>query len=123
MISPFSDLALTEYRRKWQIEGIRERWSHYTMNYEESLEYSYKLFRQVSRVPYHYMEERTFFNQREFSEQQRLRLFQLRHQLTLAFIDQLPVNHIRKILIDISRELQHPVASIGDEFINEISIG
>ena len=123
LISPFSDLAMTEYRQKWQIKGIWEHWSHYTMNYEESIEYSYKLFRQVSRVPYHYLEERTAFNQHAFNTKQRLRLFQLRHKLTLAILDKLPGYRIREIITDISGELQLPVESISDVFINEITIG
>jgi p-methyltransferase len=122
-ITPFSDLALTDYRRKWQIKGLRDHWSHYTMNHEESIEYSAKLFRQVSRVPYHYTQERTFFNQQAFTEKQRLRLFELRQKLTIALMDKLPENHIREIIIDISGELQLPVESISDEFINEITIG
>lgn len=122
-ISPFSDLVLTEFRQKWQIKGLRKQWSHYTMNYEESLEYSSKLFRQVSRVPYHYSQERTFFNQQAFTDKQRLRLFQLRQKLTLALIDKLPENQISDIIIEISGELQHPVESISDEFIHEITMG
>lgn len=122
-ISPFSDLVLTDYRQKWQIKGLRGHWSHYTMNYEESIEYSSRLFKQVSRVPYHYTQERTFFNQQAFTENQRLKLFQLRQKLTLALIDKLPENLIREIIIDISGELQLPVESISDDFINEITIG
>lgn len=87
IISPFSDLARKEFRDQWKITGYVDQWSHYTMDSGETAGYGYNLFKQVTRIPYHYTEERTHYNRQLFTDDQRLKLFHLRQQLTIAFME------------------------------------
>ncbi|MCK4678918.1 MAG: radical SAM protein [Bacteroidales bacterium] len=122
-ISPFSDLALPEYRQKWKIRGMFNKWSHYTMDSQQSIEISYELFKQVSRVPYHYSEERTFYNQQAFSDEQRQKLFELRHELSLAYIEKFSREQKISILRNIAEALQVTDKKINHNLLDEITVG
>ena len=122
-ISPFSDLALPEYRQKWKIRGMFSKWSHYTMDYQQSLEISYELFKQVPRVPYHYSEERTFYNQQAFSDEQRKKLFELRNELSLAYIEKSSREQKITVFRKIAAALQITDNKTNYNLLDEITVG
>lgn len=119
-ISPFSKLAQPEFRKRWNITGSIDDWEHYTMKSSETEKYGYDLFKQVTKIPYHYTEERTFYNREAFSDSQRKRLFTLRQQLTVGILEHAPWQNIRTVLTDITRVMGFPVTDIGDDFLHEI---
>ncbi|HOW25015.1 MAG TPA: radical SAM protein [Bacteroidales bacterium] len=112
IISPFSDLARKEFRDQWNITGYVDQWSHYTMNSGETPGYGYELFRQVTRIPYHYTEERTYYNRKLFTDEQRLQLFHLRQQLTIAFMEKASWENILFIFNEIANVMKVPVPDI-----------
>ncbi|MCX6235547.1 MAG: radical SAM protein [Bacteroidetes bacterium] len=120
VISPFSDLAKADFRQKWNITGLLDKWSHYTMNSDEAVEYGYDLFRQVTKVPYHYSTERTFYNREAFSDAQRKILFTLRQQLTLEKLRQGNWEGILPLLKAISDTLGFPPFEVNEGFGKEI---
>jgi p-methyltransferase len=120
MISPFSDLAKPVFREKWKINGNGQNWSHYTMNSDETRSASLELFRQVTRAPYHYTEERTYYNRMHFTNDQKMKLFTLRQMLTLAFIDHSPPKEIKRIFRAMANILELPEQKVADDFIGEI---
>lgn len=120
IISPFSDLARREFRDQWHIKGYVDRWSHYTMNSDETTDYGYELFKQVTRVPYHYTEERTHQNRVLFDDDQRRQLFRLRQQLTIAFLEQASWKNIQGILTEMARVMRLVAQDIPDEFQHEV---
>jgi p-methyltransferase len=122
MISPFSDLAKPRFREKWKIKGYGDSWSHYTMNSTDTRQASYDLFRQVKRVPYHYTEERTYYNRMHFTDDQRNKLFILRHLLTLGLLDHAPRKEIRKIWNTMARAMELPGVTVPDSFIDKIIV-
>jgi len=122
-ISPFSDLALPKYQQKWKIRGMYDKWSHYTMDSQQSIGISYELFKQVPSVPYHYTEERTFYNQQAFSDEQRKKLFELRHELTLAYIEKSSQEQKITVFRNIAETLQITDKKIGHNLLDEITVG
>ncbi len=86
-ISPFSDLMKEEFRREWNLKGVYDNWSHFTMDYPGSISAGYELFRKTIHVPYHYSQERTWYNREKFSYEVRRDLFGLRRDLTLSIIE------------------------------------
>jgi radical SAM superfamily enzyme YgiQ (UPF0313 family) len=119
-IMPLSELAEPEARKKWQVEGILDRWSHYTMNSEDAEAACYDLFRKVTKIPYLYSEESYFFNRGMFDFDTRLQLFQLRHELTVKLIDGASWGQIDPILKEMATKMELPTDGIGDHLINEI---
>lgn len=83
-IFSLSELTEPATRKKWQIEGFGETWSHYSMNSARALEACHRVFASVTNVPYHYAGESHFFNRGMFNYETRKALFQLRQQLTLS---------------------------------------
>ncbi|MCK5840205.1 MAG: radical SAM protein [Bacteroidales bacterium] len=122
-VSPFSDLALPEYREKWKIKGMYNKWSHYTMDSQQSIDISYELFKQVHKVPYHYTEERTFYNQQAFSDEQRKKLFELRHDLTVAYIEKSSREQKITVFRNIAETLQVTDKKIDRNLLDEITVG
>ncbi|MBP6977482.1 MAG: radical SAM protein [Bacteroidales bacterium] len=120
IISPFSDLARNEFREQWKIRGYGDRWSHYTMNSTEATNYGYALFKQVTRVPYHYTEERTYQNRVLFDDHQRRRLFHLRQQLTLAFLEQASWKNIHSVLDEMAQVMKMSPMNIPERFQEEV---
>ena len=120
VISPFSDLATARYQEKWNISGTLKSWKHYTMDYNEAVRSGYDLFRQVTNVPYHYSQERTFFNREAFTNDQRAALFRLRHQLTIDFLDHSTEKEIQMILVKISNSFGIRSDLNGIDFAKEI---
>lgn len=120
IISPFSDLARPEFREKWEIKGYIDHWSHYTMHSQETVHYGYELFKQVTHLPYHYTEERTFQNRVLFNDSQRGRLFHLRQQLTLAFLEQEHWDTVRRILREVARVIGFDPIDIPEQFRNDV---
>jgi len=86
-IFPLSDLGNPEFRKKYGLTGNDREWSHATMTGQEAPSYGYDLFRQVAAVPYHYYDESHFFNRGVFTLEERIRLFRLRHELTINIIE------------------------------------
>ena len=113
VISPFSDLATKKYRDQWGIQGVLDQWSHYTMDSGQARQAGYDLFRQVTNVPYHYSQERTFYNREVFTDEQRSNLFRLRHRLTSGYIDNHSESDIHSVLVEISRNLNRGSADTG----------
>ncbi len=120
IISPFSDLARNEFRDQWKITGYVDQWSHYTMNSDETPGYGYELFKQVTRVPYHYTEERTYYNRQLFTDDQRIRLFHLRQQLTIAFMEEADWEKILDLFVQMSVIMGFSSPDIPSGFRNEV---
>jgi radical SAM superfamily enzyme YgiQ (UPF0313 family) len=120
VISPFSDLATPECRQRWNILGSGDNWSHNTMNSRETVDFAYRLFRQISCVPYHYTEERTYYNRSTFSDTQRKTLFNLRQKLTLAILDESPWSEVLSLLKSISDTMGFPIQDFDEGFGKEI---
>jgi radical SAM superfamily enzyme YgiQ (UPF0313 family) len=107
VISPFSDLATKKYRDQWKIQGDMDQWSHYTMDSNQARQAGYDLFRQVTNVPYHYSQERTFYNREAFTDEQRQKLFLLRHLLTQKYLEHASDSEINSVLKEIIHVI-HP---------------
>jgi radical SAM superfamily enzyme YgiQ (UPF0313 family) len=120
IISPFSDLARKEFRDQWKITGYVDQWSHYTMNSGETPGYGYDLFKQVTQVPYHYTEERTYYNRQLFNDDQRLQLFHLRQQLTIAFMEEAGWEKIHDLFNQMSKVMGFSLPDIPSGFRNEL---
>jgi len=119
-ISPFSDLAKPELRNKWNIRGMMDSWSHYTMNSKEAGNFGFELFKKAQNVSYHYTQERTFYNRELFTDPQRKELFRLRNKLTLEIIQKSPSEKIKNTFEEIANVMKLPVTNIPDEFLKEI---
>jgi anaerobic magnesium-protoporphyrin IX monomethyl ester cyclase len=122
VIFPLSELAEPLARKKWKIKGLMEKWSHYTMNSEETFAASYDLFKEVTNLPYSYSEESFFFNRSMFTFSTRKSMFQLRHQLTIKLIEKAPWEQVEPILKGMSQLIGISVDSIGENLRNEISV-
>jgi len=120
IISPFSDLARKEFRDQWKITGYVDQWSHFTMNSGETHGYGYQLFKQVTRIPYHYTEERTYYNRQLFTDDQRLQLFHLRQQLTIAFMEEAGWEKIIDLINQMSKVMGLSPQDIPSGFRNEV---
>jgi anaerobic magnesium-protoporphyrin IX monomethyl ester cyclase len=119
-IFPLSELAEPSDRNKWQIEGLMDKWSHYTMNSDEALAACYDLFREITNVPYSYSEESFFFNRGMFSFETRRALFQLRQRLTIKLIESAPWEQSEVILKKMAVLMELPGEGIGEHLRNEI---
>ena len=120
LIQPLSELADASSRTKWNIEGSMDKWSHYTMNSEDSFKACYYLFREITNVPYHYFEERTFFNKAKFNLTTRKSLYQLRQQLTIRLIENAAWDQIEPILKDLAQQMKTPVDKIDESVRDQI---
>jgi radical SAM superfamily enzyme YgiQ (UPF0313 family) len=121
IISPFSELAKTEFRKRWNITGSIDKWEHATMKSSETEKYGYDLFKQVINIPYHYTEERTFYNREIFNDTQRKKLFTLRQRLTVEVLQHSPGEKIKAVLSEITHLMGFPATDISKEFLHEIS--
>ncbi|MCK9399347.1 MAG: radical SAM protein [Bacteroidales bacterium] len=122
VIFPLSELADPSARTEWKIEGLMEKWSHYTMKSEETFEASYDLFKEVTNVPYSYSEESYFFNRGMFTFGTRKSLFQLRQELTIKLIENAPWEYIEPILKRMAQYMELSVDRIGESLRHEISV-
>jgi radical SAM superfamily enzyme YgiQ (UPF0313 family) len=120
LIPPLSELADASSRTRWNIEGSMEKWSHYTMNSEDSFKACYYLFREITNVPYHYFEEKTFFNRAKFNLTTRKSLFQLRQQLTIKLIENAAWDEIEPILKDLAQQMNLSVDKIDEAMRDQI---
>jgi anaerobic magnesium-protoporphyrin IX monomethyl ester cyclase len=122
VIFPLSELADPSARNQWKIEGLMEKWSHYTMNSEDTLAASYDLFREVIHVPYSYSEESFFFNRGMFTLATRKSLFQLRQQLTIQLIEKATWEQIEPILKNMAQLMEISADSIAESLRQELSV-
>lgn len=122
IISPLSELANPSIQNKWKINGSMLKWSHYTMKSEDTLQASYKLFKEITNVPYEYSEESNFFNRGMFTFATRKSLFQLRQQLTVKLIEKAPWNQIETILKNMAQLMEFSVDKIGEHLKDEIVV-
>jgi len=120
LIQPLSELADASSRTKWSIEGSMEKWSHYTMNSEDSFKACYYLFREITNVPYHYFEESAFFNRAKFNLTTRKSLYQLRQQLTIKLIENAAWDEIEPILKDLAQQMNLSVDKIDEAIRDQI---
>jgi radical SAM superfamily enzyme YgiQ (UPF0313 family) len=123
VIFPLSEIADPADRKKWQIEGIMEKWSHFTMNSKEATEACFDIFKQVTNVPYSYSEESFFFNRGMFTLEARKSLFQLRHQLTIKMIENAPWEKVEPILKTMAVKMEVPFDGIGEGLMKELIVG
>lgn len=121
-VMPLSELAEPEARKRWEIKGLLDHWSHYTMNSEEAAAACYDLFRKVTNIPYSYSEESYFFNRGMFDFDTRLKLFKLRQELTVKLTEGVPGEQITPILKEITTKMELPLDGIGDHLRDEIII-
>jgi len=123
VIFPLSELAEPSSRTEWKIEGLMEKWSHYTMNSDQATEACYDLFKEITNIPYSYSEESYFFNRSMFTFETRKSLFQLRQQLTIKLMEKAPWEQIEPILQSMARNMELPVDGIGENLRHELSVG
>ncbi len=121
-IFPLSELADPADRKKWEIKGIMDKWSHYTMDYEGAVKACYDVFREVTNVPYSYSEESFFFNRGMFTFETRRSLFYLRQQLTIKLIEDKPWQEIEPILRNMTELMELPADGIGEGLKKEIVV-
>lgn len=119
-IMPLSELAGPEARKKWQIQGIQDQWTHYTMNSGEAVSACHALFKRVINVPYSYSEESYFFNRGMFDLETRRSLFQLRQQLTINLIGNSPWSENEHLIRQMTRLMELPEEGIGERLRGEI---
>lgn len=86
-INILAEINRASIREKWEIKGIHNNWSHYTMNSSQAKDACHRIFRDVTNVPYHYPAESHFFNKGMFSRQTLGDLFRLRQMLTLEVMN------------------------------------
>lgn len=120
LVQPLSELADASSRTKWNIEGFMQKWSHSTMNSEDSFKACYSLFREVNNVPYHYSEESLFFNRAKFNLTTRKSLYQLRHKLTIKLIENAAWDQIEPILKELAQQMNLPVDKIDESVRDQI---
>jgi anaerobic magnesium-protoporphyrin IX monomethyl ester cyclase len=120
VVFPLSELAEPYERTKWKIEGLMDKWSHYTMNSEEASKACYDLFREIKNVPYSYSEESFFFNRGMFDFATLRSLFQLRQQLTINFIENSPWQRSEVVLREMAKLMEMTEKGIGEKLISEI---
>ncbi len=120
LIQPLSELDDASSRTRWNIEGSMEKWSHYTMNSEDSFKACYYLFREITNVPYHYSEERTLFNMAKFNLTTRKSLYQLRQQLTIKLIENAARDQINPILKDMAQQMNLSFDKIDEAMRDQI---
>jgi radical SAM superfamily enzyme YgiQ (UPF0313 family) len=120
LIQPLSELDNAESRTKWNIEGSFEKWSHFTMNSEDSTKACYSLFKEVTNLPYHYSEESGFFNRAKFNLTTRKSLYQLRHQLTIKMIENATWDQIEHILKDMALQMNLSIGKIDESVRDQI---
>ena len=121
-VMPLSELAEPEARRKWNIKGVMDHWSHFTMNSTEAVTACHELFRKVTRVPYSYSEESYFFNRGMFDYDSRLKLFKFRQELTVKLTEGAPGEQITPILKEMTSIMELPLEGIHDHLKDEIII-
>jgi len=121
IIFPLSELADPGIREAWKIEGIMGNWQHATMNSVQASRACYQVFREVTNVPYSYAEESFFFNQGMFNYDSRKKLYQLRQQLTLGLMENLPWEQLEPAVIRMAGLMELPATGIKD-FRHELII-
>lgn len=120
LIQPLSELGDTSSQDKWNIQGSYEKWSHFTMNSEDSVKACFTLFKEVTNIPYHYSEESNFFNRAKFNLTTRKLLYQLRHQLTVKLIEKATWDQIKPILKDLALQMKVSVDRIDESVRDQI---
>ena len=108
-VFPMSQISLMENRKKWDLYGLMDQWSHRTMNSEQALTQCFKLFKQVTNIPYNYLNDLDYFIVSLGAEKRR-KLFRLRHQLTLSLMEQKPWGNTAQIFADICETFKLPPA-------------
>lgn len=121
-ILPLSELAAGTFREQWKISGSGGVWSHATMNSEEAVEACYRIFKQVSNVPFHYLEKSYLFDRQVFTQTQRLKLYALRQKLTVQLLEQVAWPTIAATLTEISDTMGFPQQNIPASFRHEIVV-
>ncbi len=124
-LSPLSRISMPELRKKWEIKGQLDNWSHSTMTSQEATIQCFELFKKINDVSYHYNSENNLFN-KKYDNDTRKALFKLRKLLTVKLIEKNKKDDIKNILIDISKLLGHgtiipPDSIMDDIFIPEIT--
>jgi len=122
-ISPFSDLVKKEYQDKWALSGVYDQWKHYTMNSDQAKSAGYELFRKTLYVPYHYSQERTWYNKERFSLEVRRKLFGLRRQLTIAIAEKQPLEVSQAIVSEMTVMMNGKEVEIPLAFISSLRVG
>jgi anaerobic magnesium-protoporphyrin IX monomethyl ester cyclase len=122
VIFPLSELADLSARNEWKIEGLMEKWSHYTMNSDDAFKACFDLFKEVTNLPYSYSEESPFFNRGMFTFDTRKSLFRLRHQLTIMLIEKAPWEQIEPVLKSMAKQMEISVDQVGESLRQEISV-
>lgn len=120
LIFNLSGLAEPALRKKWNIEGSLDHWSHFTMNSEQAERACLEVFKAVTNVPYNYSEESNFFNRGMFDFETRRMLFQLRQQLTLKLIGKEPWPAIEPILREMAVRMELPADGISGNILTDL---
>jgi len=118
-ISPLSEVSMPENRKRFNLYGILNNWSHYTMNSENVNEYCLKLCKMVTKIQYVYQEENLFFNMR-FKGNKLNKLIKLRQDLTIKIIEKAHWKSIAENLAIISEIFGLKKVYPNENFINGI---
>jgi p-methyltransferase len=122
LIFDLSELADPSTRKKWQIDGFMDKWSHYTMKSDEALAACYQVFKDVSEVTYSYSEESQLFNRGMFDYQTRKSLYQLRQQLTIKLIEKAPWPEVEPILRKMAELMELTPDGLKPEILQVIEV-
>jgi hypothetical protein len=120
-ILPLSHMTTKESREKWKIEGIYNTWKHTTMNIEQARKENYRLFKKISKIPYLYLAESTFFLFK-FNYEQRKKLFDLRKKLAIALYEQEPIGTMQSIMTDIASIMGLHTQPPGEAIIKQLKV-
>jgi len=120
-LSPLSRISMPELRKKWNLNGQLNDWSHTTMTSQEATVQCFELFKKINDVSYHYNSENNLFN-KKYDNSTRKLLFKLRKSLTVKLIEKRKKDDIKNILIDISKLLGHGTVIPPDSIMSDIFI-
>jgi radical SAM superfamily enzyme YgiQ (UPF0313 family) len=120
-IFTLSDLTLAENREKWQLTGIHNNWTHFTMDSLQARKECYEFYKKINNLPYHYLEESRFFNFR-FTNEQRKKIFRLRKKLTIAIFEKAPDPVVQAIFKNIAFSLGLQPRVPGHEVIKQLTV-
>lgn len=120
-LSPLSRISMPELRKKWEIKGQLDNWSHITMTSQEATIQCFELFKKINDVSYHYNSENNLFN-KKYDNDTRKSLFKLRKLLTVKLIEKNKKDDIKNILIDISKLLGHGTVIPPDSIMDDLFI-
>jgi radical SAM superfamily enzyme YgiQ (UPF0313 family) len=119
IIFPMSEISMPQVRQKWDVKGISKEWSHKTMDSKTAVEKCKLVFKNVKSVPYGYTQESISFLQK-YSPEIRKKLYSLRQEITVAFMEQAPWDNTARLFSEIAATMGVNTTPPTIEFGKEI---